>query len=105
VAVTIHIPGPLRAFSGGAGRVEIPSNPATLREALEELWKRYPGIRDRVVNEEGQLREHINIFVGNENIRYSGDFATPLKPGAEISILPSVSGGVDVLSLRVYRSG
>lgn len=93
MAVTIHIPGPLRTFSGGAGRVEIPSNPPTLRHALEELWKRYPGIRDRVVNEEGQLREHINIFVGNENIRYSGDFATPLKPGAEISILPAVSGG------------
>jgi molybdopterin converting factor small subunit len=64
-----------------------------VREALAELWKRYPSIRDRVVNEEGRLREHINIFVGNENIRYSGDFATPLKPGAEISILPAVSGG------------
>jgi molybdopterin synthase sulfur carrier subunit len=93
VAVTINIPGPLRAFAGGAGRVEIPSTPATVREALDELWKSYPGIRDRVINEEGQLREHINIFVGNENIRYSGDFGTPLKPGAEISILPAVSGG------------
>ena len=93
MAVTINIPGPLRALSGGFARVEIPSNPTTVRDALEELWKRYPGIRDRVVNEEGRLREHINIFVGNENIRYSGDFATPLRPGVEISILPAVSGG------------
>jgi len=60
---------------------------------LHELWRQYPGIRDRVVNEEGQLREHINIFVGKENIRYTGDFATPLQAGAEISILPAVSGG------------
>ena len=93
MAVTINIPGPLRTFSGGFARVEIPSNPATVKEALEELWKRYPGVRDRVVNEEGRLRKHINVFVGNENIRYSGDFGTPLKPGAEISILPAVSGG------------
>lgn len=105
MAVTIHIPGPLRAFSGGLAQLEIPSTPATVKDALDELGKRYPGIRDRVLNEEGQLREHINIFVGNENIRYSGDFATPLKPGAEISILPAVSGGADVSSLRAYRSG
>lgn len=93
MAVTIHIPGPLRVFSGGAQELRIPSTPATLRDALHELWRQYPGIRDRLVNEEGQLREHINIFVGKENIRYTGDFATPLQPGAEISILPAVSGG------------
>jgi molybdopterin synthase sulfur carrier subunit len=45
------------------------------------------------VNEEGQLRKHINIFVGTEDVRYTGDFSTPLRPGAEISILPAVSGG------------
>ena len=93
MAVTINVPGPLRVFSGGFARVEIPSNPATVSDALEELWKRYPGIRDRVVNEEGRLSEHIIIFVGNENIRYSGDLGTPLRPGVEISILPAVSGG------------
>lgn len=93
MAVTIYIPGPLRAFSGGAQRFEMKSSPATVREALEELWKKYPGIRDRLVNEEGQLREHINIFVGKENVRYTGDFGTRLTPDAEISILPAVSGG------------
>jgi sulfur-carrier protein len=60
---------------------------------MDELWKKYPGIRDRVVNEEGRVREHVNIFVGNENVRYTGDFSTPLSPNAEISILPAVSGG------------
>jgi sulfur-carrier protein len=91
--VTFHIPGPLRAFCGGSHYVRIDSSPATLRDAFEELCKQCPGMRDRVVNEEGQLREHVNIFVGNEDIRYTGDFSTPLRSGAEISILPAVSGG------------
>ena len=93
VPITIYIPGPLRPFCGGCPRVELKNSPATLRDALDELWKEYPGIRDRVITEEGRLREHINIFVGNENVRYTGDFATRLAPGAEISILPAVSGG------------
>ena len=50
-------------------------------------------MRDRLVNEEGQLRQHINIFIGNENARDTEDFATPLRENAEISILPAVSGG------------
>jgi molybdopterin converting factor small subunit len=53
----------------------------------------YPGIRDRVVNEQGQVRQHINIFIGNENIRYTGGLASPLSEGSEISIVPAVSGG------------
>ena len=91
--VTIYIPGPLRPFSDGLPQIEIKGSPRTLLDALEELWKKYPGIRDRVLNEEGQLREHINIFVGKENVRYLGDFAARLTPDAEISILPAVSGG------------
>jgi hypothetical protein len=49
--------------------VEISATPPTLREALDELYKACPGIRDRLVNEEGQVRDHINIFVGKENVR------------------------------------
>lgn len=93
VPIRIYIPGPLRPFSGGRPQVELKNSPATLRDALDELWKEYPGIRDRVITEEGRLREHINIFVGNENVRYTGDFGTRLAPGAEISILAAVSGG------------
>lgn len=91
--VTFHIPGPLRIYCAGLQRVEILSSPATLGEALEALYRECPGVRDRLVSETGRFREHINIFVGAENIRFTGEFATPLSPGAEISILPSVSGG------------
>jgi molybdopterin synthase sulfur carrier subunit len=93
MSVTVHIPGPLRAFAEGHGEVQIQGSQATLRDALELLWARYPGLRDRIVTEEGQVREHINIFVGNESIRYTGGLATPLPANATISIIPAISGG------------
>ena len=93
MAVTFYIPGPLRIFSGGSSQVKIGTSPSTVRDALELLYIEYPGIRDRLINEEGRLREHINIFVGDENIRETGDFSTPLLAHTEISIVPAVSGG------------
>lgn len=77
----------------GQSQVQIGGSAATVGEALRELWTLYPGIRDRVATEQGQIRQHINIFVGNENIRYTGGLATPVVPGVEISIVPAVSGG------------
>ena len=93
MSVVFHIPGPLRPFSGGLASVQIDALPATLQSAFDLLYIRCPGIRDRLVNEEGHLRDHINIFVGSEDIRYTGDFSTPLHPGDEIFILPAISGG------------
>jgi molybdopterin converting factor small subunit len=93
VPVTIHIPGPLRIYCRGFERVEIKSFPATLREAFEALYRECPAVRDRLVTETGELREHINVFVGVENARFTGGFATPLPADAQISILPAVSGG------------
>ena len=59
-----------------------------------KTWQaRNQGIRDRVVNEQGNVREHINIFVGDENIRFTSGLATPLRGGSEITIVPAVSGG------------
>lgn len=93
MSVTFYIPGPLRPFAEGRSQVELEASAATLSEALLALWAAYPGIRDRVVTEQGQIREHINVFVGNEHVRYTGGLATPISPGAEISIVPAVSGG------------
>jgi len=78
MSVTFHIPGALRPFAGGLSQIniaeigDIGASPATLGDALEALWTLYPGMRDRMATEQGQIREHINLFVGNENIRYSG---------------------------------
>ena len=91
--VTFLIPGPLRPFSAGKDRIAIEPAPASVADALAALWKQCPGMRDRVVTEQAQIREHINVFVGNEDIRYTGGLRTPLMEGAEISIIPAISGG------------
>ena len=91
--VTFHIPGALRQFTAGQSRVEIEHTPATLADALSALWTLYPGVRDRIATEQGQVREHINIFIGDENVRYTGGLASPVLAGSEISIVPAVSGG------------
>ncbi len=93
MAITFHIPGALREFTAGQSTVAIEGSPATVAEALSLLWMLFPGVRDRVANEQGQVREHINIFVDNENIRYTGGVATVVPAGAKISIVPAVSGG------------
>ncbi|MGH9683619.1 MAG: MoaD/ThiS family protein [Candidatus Acidiferrales bacterium] len=95
--VTFHIPGPLRQFTGGHSKVEIDRSPATLSDALSALWILYPGLRDRLATEQGQIREHINIFIGSENIRYTGGLASHISAGSEISIVPAISGGCEKL--------
>lgn len=91
--VTFHISGALRAFAGGRDRVVIRGAPATAGEALEALWAVCPALRDRVATEEGEIREHVNVFVGPENVRYTGGLATPVDEDAELSIFPAISGG------------
>jgi molybdopterin converting factor small subunit len=93
MSIIFHIPGPLRGFADGRTQVEVEETAVTLSEALQALWVACPGMRDRVLTEQGLIREHINVFVGNEGVRYTGGLATPLPPNADISIVPAVSGG------------
>jgi len=93
MVVRFQIPGPLRQFTEGSRDVQIETAGASLLEVLADLWAAYPGLRDRVMTEQGRIREHVSIFVGTENIRDIGGLATPISPGAEISIVPAVSGG------------
>ena len=93
MAIQIHIPGYLREFAGAASRVTLDDPPQTVGEALAELWTRYPGVRDRVMTETGEVRLHVNVFVNDESIRWTGGLETVLPSDAEISIVPAVSGG------------
>jgi molybdopterin converting factor small subunit len=93
VPLTVYIPAPLREFSEGQSKVEIEESPATLGGALSALWILFPGLRDRIVTEQAEIREHINIFIGEEDVRFTGGLASPLPAGAEISIVPSITGG------------
>lgn len=91
--VTIRIPTYLASFAGGRNVLSIDSSPATVEEALKELWKEYPGLRDRIVDEQGAVRQHINIFVGDEAIRFADGLSTKVPADAEVLIVPAVSGG------------
>ena len=93
MAVTVHLPGVLREFADGNAKVEITDPVVTLADVLAALWREYPAVRDRMATEHGQVREHINIFIGDELYRYTGGLMSPIAAGSEITILPAVSGG------------
>ena len=88
-----YIPGPLRELAGNRGEVRVDGRADSLLDALSLLWDRYPGVRDRVITERGDVRQHVNIFVDGESIRDAAGLRTPVRDGAEIFILPAVSGG------------
>jgi sulfur-carrier protein len=92
MAVQVLIPGPLQPYSGGRSRIGLAS-PTTVAEALAELSALHPGVSERVLDERGQVRPHINIFVGEDNIRDASGLATRLPKDCEVAILPAVSGG------------
>lgn len=90
---TFVIPGPLRELAGNRGEVQVTGRAASVSEALTLLWGECPGVRDRVLTELGEVRQHINIFVDGESIRDLGGLGAPVGAGAEICILPALSGG------------
>jgi len=95
--VTVRIPGQLRTYTSGQAEIGIDVHvvvaAATVRDALMELSVMHPGVRDRVMDEQGRVRQHVNVFVGRESIRFMGGLDTPIADGAVLSIYPSVSGG------------
>ena len=88
-----HIPTPLREFTEGQSKLVIEDSSATLADALSALWTHYPGLRDRVTTEQGQIRQHINIFIGDKNIQFTGGLTSRVSADSEISIVPAISGG------------
>jgi len=91
--ITVNVAGFLTDFTNGQNRIVLDSTPATVGQALASLWQRHVGLRDRVINERGQLRPHVNIFLDDENVRHKELLDTRLPDGCEITILPAVSGG------------
>jgi len=89
--VIVHIPGPLRNCSAGTGQLTL--SVSSLRDALEELERRYPALYRSVCDDSGAVRRHINLFVNTDHIRDRNGLDTPLASGDEVSILPAVSGG------------
>ena len=87
---TVRIPTPLRTLTGGEEQVDVPG--ATLREVIETLEKKHPGIKDRLLDDKG-VRRFVNIYVGDEDVRFLDGLETKLAAGTEISIVPAIAGG------------
>jgi molybdopterin synthase sulfur carrier subunit len=93
MAYTFVIPGPLRELAEGRNEVRLDGAAGSVREALTLLGRDYPKIHDRIVTELGEVRPHINIFIDGDSFRDVGGLSAPVRNGAEILILPAVSGG------------
>ena len=89
--VQVRIPTPLRKHTGGAEAVD--AEGGTVTALVADLDRRYPGIKDRICDESGQVRRFVNIFVNGEDIRFLKHLETTLKQGDEVSILPAIAGG------------
>jgi sulfur-carrier protein len=89
--VRIRVPGPLRRLTGGSADVTVEG--ATVGDALTDLEQRYPGFHDRLYDADGKLRQFINIYVNDADIRFSHGLETPVGARDEVSIVPAVAGG------------
>ena len=89
--VSIRIPTPLRGMT--ANKEEVDLEGATLATALDDLDRRHPGMKDRLLNEKGKLRPYINIFLNDEDVRFLDGLDTALKAGDKLAIVPAIAGG------------
>ena len=90
--VTVKIPAPLRPLTSNQSEVAV-ENAATVSAALEELSRRYPGIREKLLDDQGTLRRYVNLFRNDEDIRHGQGLATALKEGDRLTIVPAIAGG------------
>lgn len=98
-AVRVRLPAALRRLADGQPAIQVrpagrPGTSAvTVGDVLAALKRPYPGVHHAALDEQGAVRRHVNVFAGAENIRFAAGLATPVPPGAEVWILPAVSGG------------
>ena len=90
--VNVAIPTPLRQYTDGQKTVAVSGS--TVGQALRALTAAHPDLRRHLYSEDGQLRPFVNVYLGDEDVRYLQQDATPLPDGATLSIVPSVAGGV-----------
>jgi molybdopterin synthase sulfur carrier subunit len=91
MAVTVRVPTPLRRLTDGQGEVEVEAK--TVREAIEKLEQQYPGFKERLLDENGELRRFVNLYLNDEDVRFLKGADTELKDGDVLSIVPAIAGG------------
>jgi sulfur-carrier protein len=91
MSVSVRVPTILRTYTKGES--EVSADGSTLSEVLDSLDSSYPGIKGRVVDEQGKLRRFVNVYVGNEDVRFADGLQTTTPDGAQVSVIPAVAGG------------
>ena len=91
MGVVVRIPGPLRRLTNGDQQAEVEAG--NVKETIDALEARYPGMKERLLDESGELRYFINVYLNGEDVRFLQDLETATKPGDEVSIVPAVAGG------------
>jgi molybdopterin synthase sulfur carrier subunit len=91
MAAKVRIPAPLRKLTQDKAVVEVDG--ATIQDLLNSLDKNYPGLKDRICDESGQIRRFVNVFINGEDIRFKDGAKTAVAEGAEVSIIPAIAGG------------
>lgn len=90
--IKVHLSGQLKAFSDGKVEIDLEGEHSTVGGALDKLWDQHPALRDRVLNEQGEIRQHVNVFAGSDDVKRRQGLATKLTAD-EIHIFNAVSGG------------
>jgi sulfur-carrier protein len=93
VAISVVLPHALHPYSRGAGTLTVDEPCETVGDALAAIAARWPALSDRVLTEQGEVRRHVNVFVGEESIKFIDGLDTPVSDGTTITIVPAVSGG------------
>jgi MoaD family protein len=91
MSVTVRIPTPLRKLT--KDQADVQASGATIQEILASLESSYPGIKERLQDEKGEVRRFVNVYLNDEDIRFLDGIQTPIKPGDSVAIVPAVAGG------------
>jgi sulfur-carrier protein len=89
--VRVRVPTPLRRFT--AGNDEIAAAGDSIRAVIEDIEKRHPGMRERLLDDKGELRRFVNIYLNGDDIRFLNQLNSKVKDGDDISIVPAIAGG------------
>jgi molybdopterin synthase sulfur carrier subunit len=91
MAVKVRIPTPLRKLTQDQDTVQ--ASGKTIQDIVDDLERKYPGLKERLCDERGELRRFVNIYLNDEDIRFAQGKQTPVKDGDEISVIPAIAGG------------
>lgn len=91
MSVSVRVPTILRPYTQGVSEVSVEGS--TLSDVLESLDSSYPGIKSRVLDDSGELRRFVNVYVDNDDVRFADGLQTNIKDGGQVSIIPAVAGG------------